>query len=161
LSDEPPLRYRGLRLVQTVEDSKAINEIPGPCVIMSAAGMCNAGRIKHHLRNNIGRHDCTILFVGFQANGTLGRQILEGHSHVRIHGQMRRVNAQISHINGLSGHADRSGLLHWLSHFTSSPRHVFLTHGEEAAALHLADQIKDRWGWQVSIPHYRDVVKLE
>jgi metallo-beta-lactamase family protein len=103
---------------------------------------------------------CTVLFVGFQARGTLGRQILEGHQDVRIHGEMRRVKARIARINGLSGHADRAGLLRWLGHLTP-PRHVFLTHGKEAAAVHLAGQIKDHLGWPVSIPHYQDVVELD
>lgn len=161
LSHEPPLHYPGLRLVQAKKDSKAINQLSHPCVIMSPAGMCNAGRIKHHLRNNIGRRESTILFVGYQANGTLGRQILEGDPEVRIHGQMWRVKARIEHINGLSGHADRRGLLRWLGHLQQPPQRVFLTHGEEKAALHLADQIQQQLRWPVQIPQYCDTVTLD
>ncbi len=161
LSKEPPLRYSGLQMVHDVAQSKAINHLKNPCIIMSPAGMCTAGRIKHHLRNNIGRHESTILFVGFQARGTLGRQILEGNQDVRIHGEMRRVKAQVAHINGLSGHADQAGLLDWLSHLQSPPRHIFLAHGEEPASECLSGLIQERWGWPVSIPEYESAVELD
>ncbi len=161
LSQQPPLRYSGLHMVQDVEQSKAINRLKEPCIVMSPAGMCTAGRIKHHLRNNIGRPESTILFVGFQARGTLGRQILEGNPEVRIHGEPRRVKAQVAHINGLSGHADQAGLLDWLSHLKTPPKQVFLAHGEEAASECLSDLIKQRWGWPVSIPAYESSVALE
>lgn len=161
LSNEPPLRYAGLQMVHDVEQSKAINHLKKPCIIMSPAGMCTAGRIKHHLRNNIGRHESTILFVGFQARGTLGRQILEGNQDVRIHGELRRVKAHVAHINGLSGHADQAGLLDWLSHLKTPPRHVFLAHGEEPAAECLQGLIQERWGWPVSIPEYESDAELD
>jgi metallo-beta-lactamase family protein len=160
MSREPPLRYPGLRLIRTTEESKSLNEIQGPCIVMSAAGMCNAGRIKHHLRNNIEHSMNTILFVGYQAHGTLGRQILEGNPEVRIHGRMYTVRAQIAHISGLSGHADRKGLLKWLGHFKTPPRRLFLTHGEASAAEHLAEQIRTEMNWRVTIPDYRDEVAL-
>ncbi len=161
MSKEPPLHYAGLHMVQDVEQSKSINRLTKPSIIMSPSGMCTAGRIKHHLRNNIGRPESTILFVGFQARGTLGRQILEGNQEVRIHGQLRRVNARVAHVNGLSGHADQAGLLDWLSHLETPPRHLFLAHGEEAASKCLAGLIKQRWGWPVSIPNYESSVDLE
>lgn len=157
---EPPLRFPGLKLVRSVEDSKAIFAQKKPCIIMSAAGMCNAGRIKHHLRQNIGRWECTILFVGYQARGTLGRQIVDGRSPVRIHGEMRRVRARVAQIHGLSAHADRTGLLHWLGHLKRPPRHVFLAHGEEDVSLAFADEIDRELGWPVSVPRYGDVVEL-
>ncbi len=160
LSKEPPLHYSGLRMIQDVEQSKAINRLRDPCIIMSPAGMCTAGRIKHHLRNNISRPESTILFAGFQARGTLGRQILDGNQDVRIHGASRTVKAQVAHINGLSGHADQAGLLDWLSHLQAPPRKVFLAHGEEAASECLAGLIQERWGWPVSIPRYESVVQL-
>jgi metallo-beta-lactamase family protein len=161
LSNEPPLRYPGLQMVQTAEQSRALNHLQRPSIIMSPSGMCTAGRIKHHLRHNIGRPESTILFAGFQARGTLGRQILEGNQEVRIHGALRRVKAQVAHINGLSGHADQAGLLDWLSHLQTPPRHVFLAHGEEAASECLAGLIQDRWGWPVSIPAYESAVNLD
>lgn len=160
LSHQPPLRYPGLRLVQSVAESKAINLEERPCIIMSPAGMCNAGRIKHHLRCNIGRPESTVLFVGYQARGTLGRQILDGDRDVRIHGQMRRVRASIEHIQGLSAHADQSGLIHWLRQLNAAPRQIFLTHGEKAAATQLSQRIQQNLGWPVTIPSYLDVVEL-
>ncbi len=160
-SKEPPLRYAGLRMVHDVEQSKAISQLKNPCIIMSPAGMCTAGRIKHHLRHNIGRHESTVLFVGFQARGTLGRQILDGHHDVRIHGALQRVKAHVAHINGLSGHADQAGLLDWLSHLQTPPRHIFLAHGEEPASECLSGLIREKWGWKVSIPMYESSVTLD
>ena len=160
-SDEPPLRFPGLRITRSTEESMEINRIITPCIILAPAGMCNAGRIKHHLRLNIGRDESTILFVGHQAEGTLGRRILDGHQEVRIHGRTRRVYARIRSIDGLSAHADRSGLIDWLSHLQSPPRRLFLTHGEEGASLALARTIKDRLGWEASVPEYGTVVDLD
>ena len=133
-SKEAPFRFAGLKLVRRVEDSKAINHSKSPCVIMSTAGMCNAGRIKHHLRRNIGGAQNTILFTGFQARGTLGRMIVEGESEVRIHGKMWPVKAEIAQIYGASAHADRTDLMRWLGNLIEAPRQIFLTHGEEKAS---------------------------
>lgn len=160
-SGQPPLRYQGLRLVQSVHDSKAIADFKGPCVIMSTAGMCNAGRIKHHLKNNIVRPECSILFVGYQAHGTLGRQIVEGSARVRIHGETHPVRATIERIDGLSAHADQSGLLRWLTSLQSPPRQIFLTHGEESGATRLAEKIRETLGWPVMIPGYLDTATLD
>lgn len=160
-SNEPPLRFPGLKIARSAEDSMAINQITTPCIILSTAGMCNAGRIKHHLRLNIGRRESTILFVGHQANGTLGRRILDGEKEVRIHGRTRRVFAKICSIDGLSAHADRIGLIDWLSHLKSPPRRLFLTHGEEGASLALARTIKDRLGWEATVPEYGTALDLD
>lgn len=159
-SQEPPLRFPGLHMIRSVADSKEVNTYKKPCIIMSTAGMCTAGRIKHHLKANIGRAESTILFVGYQAEGTLGRQILEGNSLVRIHGRQWKVKAQIERIEGFSGHADRGGLMQWLSHLKAAPTHVFLTHGEERASLAFAKQVADKLNWPASVPHYGDVVDL-
>jgi metallo-beta-lactamase family protein len=156
-----PFHFQGLRFVRSTDDSRAINDLSEPCIIMSPAGMCNAGRIKHHLRHNLGRSESTILFVGYQAEGTLGRQILDGSKFVRIHGREWKVRARIAKINGLSAHADRTALLRWLGHLKSAPRHVFLTHGEEKAALHLAERIGRQFHWPVSVPSYREVAALD
>jgi metallo-beta-lactamase family protein len=161
MANESPLRFPGLRMVRDVQESKAINHHKQPCIIMSTSGMCTAGRIKHHLRSNIGRAASTVLFVGYQAQGTLGRQILEGHPLVRIHGRQWKVKAAIRHIDGFSGHADRSALLKWVGHLRRPPRHVFLTHGEEAAGEHFAADITRQFGWPVSLPEYRQTVDLE
>ena len=159
-SNEPPLQFRGLRMTRSTDESIAINRIITPCIIMAPAGMCNAGRIKHHLRLNIGRDESTILFVGHQASGTLGRRILDGEKDVRIHGRTWRVFADVRSIDGLSAHADRSGLIDWLGHFKTPPRRLFLTHGEEDASLALARTIRDRLGWEATVPEYGTVVDL-
>lgn len=153
-ANEPPLQFPGLTLTRTPDESKAINHSKQPSIIMAPAGMCNAGRIKHHLSNNIARPDSTILFVGFQAKGTLGRHLLSGKKQVRIHGREHHVAAKIEQIFGMSGHADRTGLLQWLNHFEQPPRKVFLTHGEEEAALALKSSIESRFGFDVSVPEY-------
>jgi metallo-beta-lactamase family protein len=155
-----PLSFSGLTMVRTVEESKAINQVQQPCIIMSTSGMCTAGRIKHHLRQNIGRSESTILFVGFQSAGTLGRQILDGNPQVRIHGQLRPVKARVAQIFGFSGHADRPALMRWLSNLKSPPQHVFLTHGEEQAALSLARHIDETLHWPLTVPNYLQAVEL-
>ena len=122
--------------------------------------MCTAGRIKHHLRQNIGWPECTSLFVGYQGVGTLGRQIKNRDPFVRIHGQDFKVQAQVAQIYGFSGHADRTGLLRWLGNLKQPPRRVFLTHGEESVSLNLAKQIEEKLKWPVTVPHYLDCVDL-
>jgi len=159
-SNQPPLRFPGLTMTRTADESKRINQINEPCVIMASSGMCNAGRIKHHLRNNITREAATILFVGHQGEGTLGRQILDGLAKVRIHGQEYPVRAKVEQIYGFSGHADHDGLMRWISHFQQRPRKVFLTHGEEEVALGLAAEIKAKLGLNVHVPEYREAVEL-
>jgi metallo-beta-lactamase family protein len=160
-SDQSPLRFAGLRLVRSVEDSKAINSERMPCVIMATSGMCTAGRIKHHLKARMGRPENTVLFVGYQGRGTLGRQILEGNREVRIHGRMRPVRARVEQIHGFSGHADRGALLRWLGALRHPPRHLFLTHGEEGVSESFAAHIRAEMGWSVSVPGYREVAQLE
>lgn len=157
-SGHNPFRFPGLTLSRSVEESKKINDLTQPAIIMASSGMCNAGRIKHHLAHNIGRSESTILFTGYQARGTLGRQILEGSRQVRIHGRMWPVRARIAELQGLSGHADRSALLRWLGSLRSPPRHLYLTHGEEEASLALAEQIRTSLGWEVSVPEYQEIV---
>ena len=156
----PPLTFRELVLARTTAESKAINESKEPSVIMSTSGMCTAGRIKHHLRHNISRPESTILFVGYQSAGTLGRQILDGRPEVRIHGQLCRVKANIKQVFGFSGHADRSGLLHWAGQFREPPTRAFLTHGEEQAAQALATTLKAVHHWDVIVPDYESVSDL-
>ena len=160
-SGEPPFRFPGLQLVQSVDESKAIHKKKLPAIIMATSGMCTAGRIKHHLKHNISRPDSTILFVGYQAQGTLGRRILDGDPEVRILGSEYQVKARIERIEGFSGHADQNGLLQWLAGLQKPPRQVFLVHGEEKGALNLAETIQARHGWNVSVPKYQEKVTLE
>jgi metallo-beta-lactamase family protein len=160
-SGEPPLHFPGLRLVRSVQESRAINDSREPAIIMATSGMCTSGRIKHHLRHNLERTNSTILFVGYQGRGTLGRQILEKNPEVRIHGREYRVRAEIAQLYGFSGHADRSGLMKWVRAFQRPPRQLFLTHGEEEAANSLAKKIREELGWNVIAPKYQDVVTLQ
>ena len=153
-ADQPPLKFPGLKITRTTEESMAINDVQFPSIIMATAGMCNAGRIKHHLRLNIRRPESTILFVGFQAKGTLGRRLLSGEREVRILGRQYRVEASVEQILGLSGHADCKGLIAWLDHFERPPRKLFLTHGEEDGAIALQQAVQKRFDFDVSIPEY-------
>jgi metallo-beta-lactamase family protein len=159
-SGQSPLRFPGLKMVGSAEESKAINDLTEPAIIMASSGMCTAGRVKHHLRHNIKRPESTILFVGFQVRGTLGRQILDGNREVRIHGILWPVRARVAQIHGFSGHADRSALLRWLSLFRKPPRQLFLTHGEEPVALGLAEEIRQQMHWPVTVPKYLQAVDL-
>jgi metallo-beta-lactamase family protein len=156
-----PMKFAGLKLIRTADESKVINDVHTPCVIMASSGMCTAGRIKHHLRNHIEHENCTVLFVGHQGSGTLGRQILDGAKEVRIHGQKFQVKARIAQIFGFSGHADRSALLKWLTHLKTMPRRVFLTHGEESVALSLANDLRNSLRWPLHVPQYNEAVDLE
>ncbi|HEX29918.1 TPA: MBL fold metallo-hydrolase, partial [Candidatus Poribacteria bacterium] len=131
---ESPFDFPGLKMVRKVEESKAINHIRGTVIIIAGSGMCTGGRIKHHLVSNISRPESTILFVGYQAVGTLGRQIVDGAREVRILGRIHPVRARIVQINGFSGHADRDELFRWLSGLKGKPRHLFVTHGEPESA---------------------------
>ena len=126
-----PLTFQGLEVAVTPDDSMAINFDKSPKVIISASGMCEAGRIRHHLKHNLWRPECTILFVGYQAIGTLGRNIIEGEKEVRLFGETITVNAHIEELAGVSGHADKKGLLNWVNHFEKKPERVFVVHGED------------------------------
>jgi metallo-beta-lactamase family protein len=159
-SGEPPCRFPGLRLVRETSESKAINRIKGSCIILAGSGMCTAGRIKHHLVNNISHRESTILFAGYQAVGTLGRLIVDGNKKVRIHGAQHQVKARVAQIHGLSGHAGQKSLLRWIGGFQNPPRRVFVTHGDEDASTHLADMIRAQHGWPVDVPGYRDEHQL-
>jgi metallo-beta-lactamase family protein len=128
-----PLEFEGLVFTQSPEDSARINKIQDGALVISASGMCEAGRIKHHLKHNLWRKECSIVFVGYQAEGTLGRAIIDGSKKVRIFGEEIAVNAEIHVLQGLSGHADRSGLLEWARGFKSPPKEFLLVHGDEEA----------------------------
>jgi metallo-beta-lactamase family protein len=156
-----PFDFPGLTLVRSKDQSKAINSIRGSAVIIAGSGMCTGGRIKHHLVTNISRKECTILFVGYQATGTLGRYLVDGAPEVRILGGMHEVGARIEQINGLSAHADRDELFRWLSSLSSPPRNVFVVHGEPESISHFAGFLSDRTGWNISAPEYMDEVVLE
>jgi len=155
-----PFDFPGLNLVRTVDGSKAINHIVGSSIIIAGSGMCTGGRIKHHLVNNISRKESTILFVGYQAVGTLGRHIVDGAKEVRILGQRYRVRAKVVQLDGFSAHADRDQLVRWLSSLRKPPRRIFVTHGEPNASQHLADLVRSSSGWETVVPSYKDQVFL-
>ncbi|MFU2487520.1 MBL fold metallo-hydrolase RNA specificity domain-containing protein [Thauera sp. WH-1] len=140
-------RFR-LRLVQDVEESMALNAVRGGLVIISASGMCDAGRIKHHLRYNLGRRECAIVIVGFQAAGTLGRRLVDGARQVTLFGERIAVQAKVHTIGGLSAHADQPALLAWLRGFSHPPRQTFIVHGEPEAAVEFAAAVERELRWQ-------------
>lgn len=155
-----PLVFPGLKLSTTSEDSKAINFDSKPKVIISASGMCEAGRIRHHLKHNLWRPECTILFVGYQAVGTLGRKLIEGAPMVKLFGEEIEVAARIESLKGISGHADMNGLLDWLSHFKSDVQHVFVVHGEDAVTDEFAETICHTFGYEAFAPYSGGCVDL-
>ena len=144
--------FRKLGFIEDVEESKALDRIKGGAVIISASGMCEAGRIKFHLRANLGRRESSVLITGFQAAGTFGRKLVDGAKQVRLLGEDIKVRADIYTLGGLSAHADRSALLGWLGHFTNKPRRVFVVHGEEEVATGFAATIATQFGWDAIAP---------
>ncbi len=141
------------------ESSKALNEIKNPCIIISASGMATGGRVLHHLYHRLPRENDTILFAGFQAEGSRGRRILEGEPFVKIFGEEVPVKCQVRVINGLSAHADQSELLQWLGNFKESPKMTFITHGEMEAATTFSKKIEEM-GWKTIIPEYLESFEL-
>ena len=139
-----PLRFEGLRMAITSDDSKEINFDEKPKVILSASGMCEAGRIRHHLKHNLWRAESTIVFVGYQAHGTLGRALLEGVKEVTLFGEPIEIKADIIKLEGMSGHADRSGLLKWIEAFRLPPDKVFVVHGEDQISQQFAEELCSR-----------------
>ncbi|MFN3543238.1 MAG: MBL fold metallo-hydrolase RNA specificity domain-containing protein [Thiobacillus sp.] len=144
--------FRKLNFVEDVEESKSLDRIKGGAVIISASGMCEAGRIKFHLRANLPRRESTVLITGFQAAGTLGRRLVDGARRVRLFGEDIPVRADLYTLGGLSAHADRSALLAWLSHLRSRPRGVFVVHGEETVAQGFAADLQQQFGWDAQAP---------
>jgi metallo-beta-lactamase family protein len=160
-SGESPFRFPGLTIVRTPEESKAINNARGPVVIMAGSGMVTGGRVKHHLVLNISRPESTVLFVGYQARETLGRQILEGKAEIRLFGRLLPVRARVTKINGFSAHADRRGLHRWLDGFRTPPRRLFVTHGDADVASKTAEGIRRDRGWTVEVPEYLEIWDLD
>ena len=147
-----PLSFPGLKISVTSEDSKAINFDDDCKVIISASGMCDAGRIKHHLKHNLWREDSTILFVGYQAVGTPGRALLEGTQEIKLFGEPVHVAAKICRMPGISGHADVNGLLNWARAFETKPKHVFVTHGDDTVTEVFAQRLKEELGYDATAP---------
>ena len=150
----------GIHFTESIEESMRINSIRAGAVIISASGMCDGGRIKHHLRYNLSRPECAIVFAGFQAAGTLGRRIVDGAKSARIYGELYPVRAKVFTIGGLSSHADRAALLDWLGNFRRPPRQTWVVHGEPIAARALCDEIR-RKGWNAQVPTARQTVVID
>lgn len=148
-----PLHFPDLRISVTSQDSVNINLDPTPKVILSASGMCEAGRIRHHLKHNLWRPQSTILFVGYQSEGTLGRRLLDGAKSVKLFGEEIQVCARIARMDGISGHADQGMLLDWLSAMPEAPQKVFVNHGGDGVTDQFAQLIRDRLGWDAEAPY--------
>ena len=156
-----PLEFPGLKFTQIADESKALNESDEPSIIISASGMCDVGRIKHHLKHNIWNPKSTILFVGYQAPGTLGYEIVNGAKKVTIFGEEFAVNARIEYIEGYSGHADQEWLMNFVYSFYNKPKHIFLVHGEEESQEVLRNKILENTGIGVTIPEYGETYQLD
>lgn len=149
-----------LLFTSSTEESIALNQIRSGAIIISASGMCEAGRIKHHLRHNLGRAENSILITGFQAQGTLGRRLVDGAKRVSIFGQEIPVRASVHTLGGFSAHADQAALLAWAGGFRRPPHQTFVVHGEESAALAFAERLQDERGWTVTVPEAGQTVEL-
>lgn len=160
-SGDNPLEFPGLQFTQTAEESKALNENKTPSIIISASGMCEVGRIKHHLKHNLWNPNSTILFVGYQAPGTLGAKLVAGEKKVKIFGEEVAVNARIEYIEGYSGHADQEGLLNFVYSFITKPKHIFLVHGEPEGQKILKQKLMETTEIPVTIPDYGEDYKLD
>lgn len=155
-----PITFPGLNLAITSDESKQINFENTPKVIISASGMCEAGRIRHHLKHNLWRPECTILFVGYQAVGTLGRALIEGAEEVKLFGEPIEVRATIKSIKGLSGHADKNGLIRWVEGFEEKPRRIFVVHGEDSVCSSFTECLMVEHGLKAYAPYSGTVFNL-
>jgi metallo-beta-lactamase family protein len=159
--DDSPFQYGELRLTRTPADSRAINEVTGPVLIIAASGMATGGRILHHLRQRLPDPKTTVLLVGYQVEGTRGRLLQDGARSVRIFGEEVPVRARVDTIHGLSAHADADGLVAWLRTATRPPKRLAVVHGEAKPAAALAERVRRELGWEVVVPVYRDRLPLE
>jgi metallo-beta-lactamase family protein len=156
-----PLDFHNLKFTRTVEESRQLNISKESKVIISASGMCTAGRIKHHLKHNLWRKESSIVFVGYQASGTLGRRIKEGEKVVKIFGEEIKVNAEIYSLEGFSGHADREGIIRWIKSFKNKPQKIFVVHGEEEATEEVSKKIEEELNIKTHIPELGETLSIE
>ena len=155
-----PLEFNGLKFTRTAEESKALNESEESSIIISASGMCEVGRIKHHLKHHLWDPNSTILFVGYQAPGTLGRKLVDGEKKVKIFGEEIAVNARIEYIEGYSGHADQEWLMNFVYSFTTPPKHIFLVHGEPEGQIVLKQKLEENTNIPITIPDYGETYEI-
>lgn len=161
MKGDNPLEFPGLQFTRTADESKALNADTRPSIIISASGMCDVGRIKHHLKHNLWNPKSTILFVGYQAPGTLGYEIVNGAKTVKIFGEEIAVNARIEYIEGYSGHADQEGLMNFIYSFIQKPKNIFLVHGEENSQEVLKEKIEEEAKIPVIVPSYGETYELD
>ncbi len=154
MKGDNPLEFENLHYTQNAEESKKLNLSKEPKIIISASGMCEAGRIKHHLKHNLWRKESSIVFVGYQAEGTLGRKILDGEKDVKVLGENIHIKAEIHNVEGFSGHADKPALLNWLKGFKEKPQNIFIVHGEQSAKENFAKEVKNQLKLNCIIPEY-------
>jgi metallo-beta-lactamase family protein len=159
-SGELMKKLNTVKFTPTPNDSRALNDVRGPCMIMAGAGMCTGGRILHHFRHNLGRSETTVLIVGYQGQGSLGRALVDGKNAVSIFGVKIPVNASVHTFGGLSGHAGQKDLLHWLGSFAATKPQMYLTHGEERARKPLGKLIKERFKLRVDYPNLRQTIEI-
>jgi len=156
-----PLYFSNLHFTQSVEESKELNFSDEPKIIISSSGMCEAGRIRHHLKHNLWKRNSSIVFVGYQAEGTLGRKIRDGANKVKLFGEEIFVNAEVYNVEGFSGHADKNGLLNWLKGFKEKPCKLFIVHGEEQSKADFAKVVEQQLGIDCIIPEYNEVYEIK
>ena len=162
LKGDNPLDFKNLKFTRTSDESRMLNMDHSPKIIISASGMCEAGRIRHHLKHNLWNAKNSIIFVGYQAEGTLGRLLVEGGADtVTLFGEEIKVNAEIYNLEGFSGHADMNGLLAWLGGFRKQPKHIFLVHGEEQSKNDFAETVKKQLGYECVVIHGNSEFVLE
>jgi metallo-beta-lactamase family protein len=159
-SGDNPLDFPGLTFTRTTEESKRLNDTAAGSIIISASGMCTAGRIKYHLMNNLYKPSTSVVFVGYQAEGTLGRRLVDGAQQVRLYGQDVHVKARIHTLGGFSAHADRAGLLQWMKNIDNPRLKVFVVHGEEESSMALSDAIQKDLGHAAYVPRWGEIVDL-
>jgi metallo-beta-lactamase family protein len=158
--DSTPFQFPAVHALRTVEQSMTLNSIVTPCIIISSSGMVTGGRILHHLKRRISDHRNTVLFIGFQAEGTKGRLLVDGIRELKIHGKQYQVNAKIEYLDALSCHADYTEILAWLKNFQTPPKRTFLVHGEQEASRSLAEKITQTYGWNTHPAEYLESVQL-
>ncbi|MBQ7957481.1 MAG: MBL fold metallo-hydrolase [Clostridia bacterium] len=155
-----PIKFRGLNLSVTSDESKKINSDGKPKIILSASGMCEAGRIRHHLKHNLWRKECSVLFVGYQAHGTLGRMLTDGARHIKLFGEDIQVRAKIEKLDGISGHADKNMLLDWLDNIDEKPERIFVNHGDDNCCENFAETVSTALGITAVAPYNGAVYDL-
>ena len=161
IKGEDPLNFENLHFVVSAEESKAINEDTTPKIIISASGMCEVGRIKHHLKHNLYRPESTVLFVGFQAEGTLGKKLMSGEKLVKIFGEEIAVKAEIRSLDAFSGHADKNGLLNWIDKIKEKPKNIFIVHGEYLNQQVFRNEILNKFGINAVIPSIEETYTMD